>query len=368
MAFVMPPPPALPSLTDKLFALSLDLMVVKDASTNYWTHVNPQVVKTLGYSKAELTSQPSMNFIYPEDRAETEARARSVLSTGIIQNFENRYVAKDGRVVWLSWSAVYEASENVVYAVAKDITKAKAQEEEIAQQKTEMAMISKLNSLGRFAAGIAHEVNNPLTIVYGQTCKLRKLISQSELQRDEILKIANHIENMAARIVRIVNGLRAFTREGSTDTFELVPLKTILEDTLSLCRESFKNQKIELLVDPVPAEWMIRARPVQISQVLLNLLNNAFDAIVDERERWLQISVEATDSVLQMNLVDSGGGVPPEKRPQLFKAFFTTKPLGSGTGLGLNIARMILTAHGGEIFLEETSPRTCFVVRLPRAV
>jgi PAS domain S-box-containing protein len=364
---VLTPKPALLSHTDKLFALTLDLMVIKDASTHLWTHVNPQVVRTLGYSVQELTSQSSMNFLHPEDRSETELKALNIASSGIIENFENRYMTCNGRIVWLSWTAVFEPSENLVYAVAKDITKSKEQEKVIAQQKMEMAVASKLNALGRFAAGIAHEVNNPLTIVYGQTCKLRKLMSKPEIQQEEVLKITEQIETMVARIVRIVNGLRAFTREGSVDAFELVSVKSIIEDTLAFCRGNFREHKIELLVDDVPDCLRIRARPVQISQVLLNLLNNAYDAVLEATEKWIRVSIEVSEATIEIRVIDSGMGVAPEKKSQLFKAFFTTKAIGSGTGLGLNIARMILGSHGGEVFLEDASPHTSFVVRLPQA-
>lgn len=366
MVHVHPLDSAQPSYTDKLFALALDLMVVKDASTHFWTHVNPQVVQTLGYTIQELTSQSSMNFIHPEDRAETTKRAENVPLTGNIQHFENRYLTKSGQIVWLSWTAVFESSENLVYAVAKDITKIKAQEEEIALQKLEIAVASKMNSLGRFAAGIAHEINNPLTIVYAQICKLKKLINKEDRSQDDILKMTEQIESTTARIVRIVNGLKAFTRDGSNDALELIEFKSVLEDTLTFCRGNFKDQKIQLLVDEVPEGTSIKARPIQISQVLLNLLNNAYDAVLEVNERWVRIAVTSKESWVEIRVTDSGAGIPAEKKCQLFKAFFTTKAIGNGTGLGLNIARMILASHGGEIFLEESAPHTCFVVRLPR--
>lgn len=351
---------------DRLFELTLDFMVVKNAANHYWTHVNPALVRALGYSEEELTSQSSMNFIHPDDRAETQKKARSVAETGSLQNYENRYLTKDGRVVWLSWTAVFDPEENLVYAVAKDVTDIKERELQIAQQKLEIAAASKLNALGRLAAGIAHEVNNPLTIVYGQACRLRKLVSENTASRADLMQISEEIEEMSSRIVRIINGLRAFTRDGSNDPMEFASVKKIIEDTLVFCRHNFKAHGIELLVDEVPEDLQIHARPVQISQVLLNLLNNAFDIVSEAKKKWIRVSIAQTDSSLEIRVSDSGSGVPPELRPQLFEAFFTTKPVGKGTGLGLNIARTILSSHGGELFLDESAPHTTFVVRLPR--
>jgi C4-dicarboxylate-specific signal transduction histidine kinase len=171
---------------------------------------------------------------------------------------------------------------------------------------------------------------------------------------------------MSSRIVTIINGLRAFTRDGSNDPLEFVSIQKIIEDTLVFCRGNFKSQGIELMVDKVPEDLQVYARPVQISQVLLNLLNNSYDAASEATEKWIRIVVQVTDSHLEMRVIDSGSGVAPELRSQLFQSFFTTKPVGKGTGLGLNIARTILTSHGGEIFLDESASDTTFVVRLPR--
>ncbi len=353
-------------LNDRLFTLTLDFLVVKNASNHYWTHVNPALVRALGYSEQELTSQSSMKFVHPDDRHDTELRAKNVVMTGSLQDYENRYITREGRVIWLSWTAVYDPKDNTVYAVARDITRIKERELQVAQQKLEIAAASKLNALGRLAAGIAHEVNNPLTIVYGQACRLRKLATGGSINQNELQQISEEIEDMSSRIVRIIKGLRAFTRDGSNDPLEFVSVKKIIEDTLVFCRGNFKSSGIELTFDEVPDDLQVYARPVQISQVLLNLLNNAYDVVLDAREKWVRITVVITETHIEMRVSDSGSGVALELRAHLFEAFFTTKPVGKGTGLGLNIAHAILASHGGDIFLDESAPNTTFVVRLPR--
>jgi PAS domain S-box-containing protein len=352
-------------IAEQLFQLTLDFAVVKDASTHYFTHVNPAFVRALGYSEEELTSQPSVNFIHPDDLEETRCMAKTVKDLGSNHNFENRYLSREGRVIWLSWTAVYHPKENRVYAIARDITKIKERELEVAQQKMEIAAASKLNALGRLATGIAHEINNPLTIVYGQAFRLKKLAQENDVDHEELLKISEKIESMSSRIVTIINGLKAFSREGSSDPMELVSVKKIIESTLVFCRDNFKAQGIDLVTEDFPEAARVRARPVQISQVLLNLLNNAYDAVSGAAEKWIKISVSALGSQMEIRVSDSGPGVAAEAKKLLFEAFFTTKPAGKGTGLGLNIAKTLLSSQGGEIFLDESCPHTTFVVRLP---
>lgn len=351
---------------DRIFNLTLDFMIVKNVADDHFTHVNPAFIRAMGYSEIELTSQPQYHFIHPEDRAETEVRAQSVAQNGSLQNFENRYLTSGGRILWLSWTAVYDPTENMVYAVAKDVTRIKERELEIAQQKLEIAATSKMNALGRLAAGIAHEINNPLTIVSAQAFMLRQLVSKNAANQEDLLKITEQIEHMSSRIVKIINGLRALTRDDSNDAFESVSIKNIIEDTLAFCWRNFKAQGINLTVDDVPEDLHIKARPVQMSQVLLNLLNNAYDVAVESRDKWIRVAVNVTETSVEMKVIDSGAGIAPELRPQLFDAFFTTKPVGKGNGLGLNIAQTILASHGGEIYLDDSAPNTTFVVRLPR--
>jgi C4-dicarboxylate-specific signal transduction histidine kinase len=107
-------------------------------------------------------------------------------------------------------------------------------------------------------------------------------------------------------------------------------------------------------------------RPVQLSQVFLNLLNNAFDAIEGAPSPWIRVELYSEDDFIEVSVTDSGPGVAKEIRSRIMEPFFTTKPLGKGTGLGLSVSAGIMKAHHGSLFLDETSPNTRFVVRMPR--
>jgi C4-dicarboxylate-specific signal transduction histidine kinase len=116
----------------------------------------------------------------------------------------------------------------------------------------------------------------------------------------------------------------------------------------------------------IPSEWTAPCRPSQISQVILNLLNNAYDAVVGRNEAWIKIDVRSSDDAFEIAVTDSGEGIAPSVADRIMTPFFTTKPMGKGTGLGLSISSNIMIDHGGTLKLDRSCPRTRFVVTLPK--
>lgn len=226
---------------------------------------------------------------------------------------------------------------------------------------------SKMSTLGEMSAGIAHEINNPLAIIVGKTEAMRTAMSAPVLNRELMNRHIETMERTAARIARIVNALRTFSRDGDSDPFEVTNVSQILDETVALCGSRFLNHGIELHVTKVPIEFTIDARAVQISQVLLNLLSNAFDAVSVLDEKWVRLEVRSNGRHIEFVVTDSGNGIPEAIRAKLTQPFFTTKEIGVGTGLGLSIASGIVLSHRGTLEVDETSSNTCFVVRLPRA-
>lgn len=167
------------------------------------------------------------------------------------------------------------------------------------------------------------------------------------------------------RISGIINGLRTFSRDGNGDQMALVPVKQIVESTLTLCREKLKHAEILIQVDPLDDDLKARCRPVQISQVLLNLVGNACDAILALDEKWIRISAERRSDDVVISVTDSGPGIPTEVRAKLFQPFFTTKEIGKGTGLGLSISRGIVDGHRGTLMVDERCGNTRFLLQLP---
>jgi C4-dicarboxylate-specific signal transduction histidine kinase len=234
----------------------------------------------------------------------------------------------------------------------------------ITEQQAKLAASSKMAALGEMAASLAHEINNPLAIIDGKLQLLARLLREDKMTTASALSIIESAAATTERIAKIVRSMHSFGRDVATDPFELASLREIIDGTTSFCGERFKNHDIDLGVSSVP-DVRIECRPVEISQVLLNLLNNAYDAVLDEHDRQVRIVVAERPEGVEIAVEDSGRGIAPEHRAKLFQPFFTTKEIGRGTGLGLSVSRGIATAHGGELYLAAGAQRTRFVLRLP---
>ncbi len=227
---------------------------------------------------------------------------------------------------------------------------------------------SKIAVLGEMAGGIAHEINNPLAIIYGSAEQLKKSLSNmAKLNPTRITHLTEKILNTTERISKIVKGIKSFSRNVSEDPFEIVKLDQIIQETLDFGGSRIKNHNVELKLDKLTPNLTLECRSVQISQVILNLLNNGTDAISGQPEAWIALSTYDKDTHVEIVVTDSGNGIAPEILDKLMTPFFTTKGVGKGTGLGLSVSKQIIEeTHQGEFFYNKASPNTEFVIRIPK--
>ena len=230
-----------------------------------------------------------------------------------------------------------------------------------------LAASSKLASLGEMAGGVAHEINTPLTTIKLTVGKLQDMVEMDPLDRPQVNRALTQMEATTNRIAKIVHGLRAFSRDGSQDPSVPERVDRIIQSALELCQEKFKENRIDFSVDAPDPSLMVLCRPVEISQVLLNLLNNARDAVAGAQRHVVKIAVRSNENQIEISVTDSGGGIPAELREKIFQPFFTTKEIGKGTGLGLSISKGIIEAHHGSLTLDSSRQETSFVITLPRA-
>ena len=230
----------------------------------------------------------------------------------------------------------------------------------------QVTMSARLSSLGEMAAGVGHEINNPLAALLLSAQHLLEMAREGDLDPETFRVGLERIETSGQRITRIVNGLRAFSREGSQDPLDIVAVERIVEDTLALCQARFRHGEVHLEVVPAPSGLTIECRAVELSQVLLNLLNNAFDAVVGTPGAWVRLELDEQGDDLEWRVTDSGHGIPASDLTRIMTPFFTTKPVGKGTGLGLSISARIIDSYRGQLWLDTERPNTCFVVRLPK--
>lgn len=251
--------------------------------------------------------------------------------------------------------------------VYRDISDRKRTESLLEYQRAQMIETQRLSALGEMAGGLAHEINNPMTVIYGRAQHLHELAEQDRLTPDKILRYSKEIIDVTQRVMKIIKGLRSFARSGESEGFEMASVRDILVDTLEFCRQKISAGGIVLRKNEIDAELKVWCRPVQVSQILLNLINNAFDAVEALPDRWIELDAFAVSEEVVISVTDSGKGIPEHIRSRIFAPFFTTKESHRGTGLGLTISRRMAEDQGGELQLDANSPNTRFILRLPSA-
>ena len=230
----------------------------------------------------------------------------------------------------------------------------------------------RMRVLGEISAGIAHEVSNPLTVILGRASLLRELIQSGQLTPEQLNHSLEQIEQTAYHIQRVIQGMKSMSRNSQADPLVRVNIRELIELSSTLARSKLLRHDIELKIDPGANAYEIACRPAQITQVLLNLILNAVDAIqtitgsesARRDQAWISISVGQNGSMLEIQVANGGPPIAPTIRQQIMDPYFTTKTQGNGTGLGLAISRSICEAHEGQLELKESN-LTCFVVRLP---
>lgn len=240
-------------------------------------------------------------------------------------------------------------------------------EEALRSAEAKMFNSARISALGEMSGGVAHEINNPLATISLLTEQVKEELAGHPEENKFALERLGKITSTVDRISQIVLALRTFSRDGSGDGFEIVPVKEILEATLCLCQEKFKHRGISVSMEILPPDLKARIQRVQFSQVLLNLFSNACDAIEKRPEKWIRIRVADTpQGITRFEITDSGTGIPETVQEKMFNPFYTTKEIGKGTGLGLSISQGIIKSHGGKLYLDRICLNTRFNIDLPR--
>lgn len=239
--------------------------------------------------------------------------------------------------------------------------------QELEDQRARAFASAKFAALGEMASGITHEINNPLTAINLHSQELRFLIEAGQEKQDKALAKIDQVSRTVHRIARIVESMSTISREGSLDAMKAESLLGIVDDTTTFCGERFRRHGVKFSLD-VPPEITVHCRSVQMSQLLLNLLNNSFDAIEELPEKWIHLRAWEDQGGVCVSVTDSGRGIAAAIHELIFNPFFTTKPAGRGTGLGLSLSRKIALDHGGQLSLDSSHAHTRFVLQLPRTL
>ncbi len=269
-----------------------------------------------------------------------------------------------------------ETEINAVTGTCQDITEKVEAEIALEEQRIMTIHTAKLASLGEMSAGVAHEINNPLAIINGNL----GLLNKHRLDETRFKEKVATLQRAVTRIAKIVNGLRKFARSTDGQTLVSTSLLQIVRDAIVITETKSKRHgtSVELEISPESneADFILSCDPIEIEQVVINLVNNAIDAVKNNeagKQRWVKVTIEAShlkspdpEGEVVLRIKDSGLGLSAEAEAKMFEPFFTTKPIGEGTGLGLSISRGIIDRHHGQLLLNKSFAHTCFEVRLPR--
>ena len=269
----------------------------------------------------------------------------------IMETFARPYILTNGETAQL--------------AITNDITKRVNAEKDLRQNKQALEEASRLAAIGEFAAGIAHEINNPLAIIYGKAqlldIQLRKLV---DVELNDIEPIVNTINSITDTIVHtseIINNLKAFSRAPQYNELDWSNLQKIVTNTLKLCSKKCTDFNIEIILN-IDQEIEVICSPIGLSQVILNLINNSFDAIKEKESKWIKIESNISNKKVLLTVTDSGNGINTELQTKILQPFFTTKEPGKGTGLGLSISANSMEKMNAKLALNEKADNTQFIL------
>jgi PAS domain S-box-containing protein len=318
---------------------------------------SPATVELLGNVKSAVDY-----YVNPTDR---ERYVTRLLSEGSVDDLEIQLKRKDGETCWCSISSrlIDFHGEKVIVSHTYDLTDRIQLQEELERQRETLHQNEKLSALGELLAGVAHELNNPLSVVLGLSLMLKETATDPKT-----VERADKISKAAERCARIVKTFLAMARQQPTQACN-VAVDDVIAAAVEVVGYSLRSSDIDLAVrleSNLPPVW---ADPDQLSQVLINLLVNAEQALHDwEGRRRIKISarLRPKSGKVVIKVADTGPGIPKDIRSRIFEPFFTTKEVGAGTGIGLSFCHRIIQSHGGTIEVESTEGGgSTFIVVLP---
>jgi PAS domain S-box-containing protein len=334
-------------------------------------YVNPAVTKALGWGPGELVGRAVVDLIHPDERSAGAAAIAALYASGSFAGpHERRLIARDGHAVTVliaGGAAIQFEGEPAFVWVGSDVTERRRLE-------AQLMLADRMAAMGTLAAGVAHEINNPLSYVMAN---LDLVAHDLPAVADALAGAHGHAlvaplhdkleraRDGAERIRVIVRDLRTFSRSDD-ESVGLVDLRRVLDAAISMTWNEIRHRA--RLVRGYGALPPIRANEARLGQVFLNLLTNAAQALpegaADRNE--IRVAARVDGDTVEVTVQDTGPGIPPGLATRIFDPFFTTKPVGVGTGLGLSICQDIVTGLGGAITVESPAGAgATFRVRLP---
>jgi len=343
-------------------------IVVADRYANILL-MNPAAEHLFGYTQREAITRVQVESLYPAGTAKDimkQLRSRKLGGRGKLLSTHTTIMAADGEKipVELNASIIYEnETEVATIGIYKDLRPILAMEEKLKKAATQIVQSEKMASLGKLAAGVAHEINNPLTgiLMYAH-------IANDGLGKNNPFKKEHeYIIEDAERCSDIVKDLLTYSRQAGNIEKEIHPVNALVNEGLALIRDQKLFLNIRLDKQLSKDELYIKVDKNQMNQVIINLVMNAVDAMGKKGALTLRTYLDRKLNKICLEISDTGTGIPKENRPRIFDPFFTTKEQGQGTGLGLSTVYGIVKENHGNISVKDTGPHgTTFLMKFPQ--
>ena len=331
--------------------------------------VNPAYCAIVGYSEAELTGRPIAEITHPQDRAADQEGFRQLIAREInVYTREKRYVRKDGGIVWVGVNValVRDADGRPMHTVAMvtDITELRRAEEAAREHLEEASRLQRLQTANELATLLAHELNQPLATIATYAEVGEQLLRKPSPDPDEVAANLKRISQQALRAGGIIRHLRSLVSRRHVDPMPM-DLNEVVRNACDLLAPQARRSAIRLEMQLDPRLPPLVGVDVQVEQVLLNLLQNAFDAIQDAGMEGGTVTVQTrwSGDMVRVTVSDSGPGIDAASAVALFEPLASQKA--HGLGVGLRISRSLIEAHGGRLWVEPRVPGGVFHFELP---
>jgi two-component system sensor kinase FixL len=326
-----------------------------------------------GFGAAEkLDLDRFKNVLHPEDRQRVLDAVENTLRTGVDYEAEYRIMLPQGQLRWIAGRGQVEFDRDGqpvrLRGAAFDITNRKQAELEAAQHRNEMAHLSRVTTLGELSGSLAHELNRPLGAILSNAQAAQRMLANGGVDVAEFREILNDIVSENKRAAEVIRRLRLWLQKGEVHQHSL-RINKVVRDVLKLIRTDLISQNVSVDTELARNLPIVTGDPVQLQQVLVNLMVNACDAMADcdppERRLRIRTGFENGGDAVIVSVTDRGGGIQVKEVEQIFEPFFTTKA--KGMGLGLSVCRTIITAHRGKLWATSNSDRgATFHFTLPK--
>lgn len=358
-------------LQDQKFALDQAAIVAQTDAQGVITMVNEKFCEISGFSREELIGRDHRVVNSGTHPKAFFIELWKTIRAGQVWRGEICNRKKTGELYWVMTTIIPfldEAGKPYQYtSIRQDITQLKVAKKLILDQEAQLVNASRLSAIGEMAAAITHEINNPLGVILGRAEMIQTLSAKGNLDPDNLQRLVETILVTGKRIEKIVRSMKSLSHQGvDGEPFLNCSVREFVSDALELCAQRFKNHGIKLISPEIPTELTVECRNHEVVQVLVNLLNNAFDAVSGLNEKWVELSIRENGTDLDFAVTDSGKGIPADIQARLFDPFFSTKRVQYGTGLGLSISKNVIQNHNGSLFLDSSGSNTRFVMRIPK--